>query len=171
MVPKNDVISTIAVGPGAAGRDDRADRLAGPAPDHRAVGGREVAAAGAGGAARGRPDGELATKPVGVTGTVAMGAVAGTDAARRHLVAAEQAGHHRGGGRPALPNLVGEDINSIQQWAGGNNIHLQPTTVQSNQPQGIIVSQSIAPGTPVAPGSTVTSRCPRGRRRCRYRAT
>ncbi len=56
----------------------------------------------------------------------------------------------------SLPNLVGQDVNSIEQWAANNNIHLQPTTVQSNQPQGIIVSQSVAPGTPVPPGSTVS---------------
>jgi serine/threonine-protein kinase len=56
----------------------------------------------------------------------------------------------------SLPNLVGQDVNAIQQWAANNNIHLQPTTVQSNQPQGIIVSQSVAPGTPVPPGGTVS---------------
>ena len=96
------------------------------------------------------------TKPVGVTGTVDMGAVAGT---------VPPAGTSWPQNKPVtietvagltLPNLVGEDINAIQQWAGGNNIHLQPTNVQSNKPQGVIVSQSIAPGTPVAPGSTVS---------------
>ena len=42
----------VALRPGAAGRDDRADGLAWPAHDQRAERGREVAAAGPGGAAR-----------------------------------------------------------------------------------------------------------------------
>ena len=97
-----------------------------------------------------------ATKPVGVTGTVDMGAVAGTVPAagtswpqNKPVVIEIVAGL-------SLPNLVGQDINAIQQWAAGNNIHLQPTTVQSSKPQGIIVSQSVPPGTPVQPGATVS---------------
>jgi serine/threonine-protein kinase len=96
-----------------------------------------------------------ATKPVGVTGTVVMGAVAGTMPPagtswpqNKPVVIETVAGL-------ALPNLVGQDINAIQQWAGSNNIHLQPTTVQSSKPQGVILSQSVPPGSPVAPGSTV----------------
>ena len=74
------------------------------------------------------------------TGTVHMGAVVGTVPA---------AGTSWPQNKPvtievvaglALPTLVGEDINAIQQWAGQNNIHLQPTNVQSNKPQGIIVA-------------------------------
>ena len=96
------------------------------------------------------------TKPVGVNGTVVLNSVAGT---------APPAGTSWPQNQPvtievvaglALPNLVGQDINAIQQWAGSNNIQLQPTNVQSNQPQGIIVSQSAPPGTPVPPGSTVS---------------
>ena len=56
----------------------------------------------------------------------------------------------------ALPNLVNQNINSIEQWAGQNQITLQQTTVQSNDPQGTIVSQTPAPQTPVKPGQTVT---------------
>jgi beta-lactam-binding protein with PASTA domain len=56
----------------------------------------------------------------------------------------------------ALPNLVNQNINSIEQWAGQNQINLQQTTVQSNDPQGTIVSQTPAPQTPVKPGQTVT---------------
>ena len=96
------------------------------------------------------------TKPVGVTGTVVLNSVAGT---------VPPAGTSWPQNQPviievvaglSLPNLVGQDINAIQQWAGSNNIHLQPTNVQSNQPQGIIVSQSVPPGTPEPPGSTVS---------------
>jgi beta-lactam-binding protein with PASTA domain len=95
-------------------------------------------------------------KPVGVTGTVVLNSVAGT---------LPPAGTSWPQNQPvtievvaglALPNLVGQDINAIQQWAGSNHIQLQPTNVQSNQPQGIIVSQSAAPGTPEPPGSTVS---------------
>jgi eukaryotic-like serine/threonine-protein kinase len=55
----------------------------------------------------------------------------------------------------ALPNLVNQNINSIEQWASQNQISLQQTTVQSNDPQGTIVSQTPAPQTPVKPGQTV----------------
>ena len=96
------------------------------------------------------------TKPVGVNGTVVLNAVAGTvppaDTSwpqNQPVVIEVVAGL-------SLPNLVGQDINAIEQWAASNNIHLQPTTVQSNQPQGIIVSQSVPPGTPVPPGATVS---------------
>ena len=57
----------------------------------------------------------------------------------------------------ALPNLVGQDIGTIQGWAGSNNIQLNVTQVASSQPQGIIVQQSPAPGSPVVPGQTVVT--------------
>jgi serine/threonine-protein kinase len=95
------------------------------------------------------------TKPVGVTGTVVMGAVVGTvppaDTSwpqNRPVTIEVVAGL-------SLPTLVGQDINAIQQWAGQNNIRLQPTNVASSKPQGIIVAQGTPAGTPVAPGSTV----------------
>ena len=56
----------------------------------------------------------------------------------------------------SLPSLVGEDISVIQGWAQTNNIQLNQQQVASNQPPGIIVSQSPAPGSPVPPGGTVT---------------
>ena len=55
-----------------------------------------------------------------------------------------------------LPNLVGQNIDTIQGWAGSNNIQLNPVQVDSNQQQGIIVRQSPAPGTPVTTGQAVT---------------
>jgi serine/threonine-protein kinase len=55
-----------------------------------------------------------------------------------------------------LPNLVGQSINAIQGWAGQNNVKLNPVPVASNEPQGIIVGQSPAPGSPVAPGEAIT---------------
>jgi len=56
----------------------------------------------------------------------------------------------------ALPDFVGQDINTIQGWAGSNNIQLNPVQEASGQQQGIIVRQSPAPGTPVTPGQAVT---------------
>ncbi|HEX8007095.1 MAG TPA: Stk1 family PASTA domain-containing Ser/Thr kinase [Trebonia sp.] len=56
----------------------------------------------------------------------------------------------------ALPNLSGQSIQTIQGWAGQNNIQLNPVNVASSQPAGIIVGQSPAPGTPITPGQTVT---------------
>jgi beta-lactam-binding protein with PASTA domain len=96
------------------------------------------------------------TKPVGVNGTVVLNAVAGTVPPANTSWPQNQPVTIEVVAGLSLPNLVGQDVNSIEQWAGSNNIHLQPTTVQSNQPQGIIVSQSVAPGTPVPPGSTVS---------------
>jgi beta-lactam-binding protein with PASTA domain len=97
-----------------------------------------------------------APKGVGVTGTVQLGAVVGTVPAEgtswpqnRPVTIEVVAGL-------ALPTLVGEDINSIEQWAGQNNIQLQQTPVKSSQPQGIIVAQGTPAGTPVRPGSTVS---------------
>ncbi|HMD93952.1 MAG TPA: PASTA domain-containing protein, partial [Trebonia sp.] len=57
----------------------------------------------------------------------------------------------------ALPNLVGQDFNTVQNnWANPNHIQLSQQQVASNQPQGIIVRQSPAPSTPVTQGETVT---------------
>jgi serine/threonine-protein kinase len=56
----------------------------------------------------------------------------------------------------ALPSLVGQNINSIEQWAGSNQINLQQTSVQNNAQQGTIVTQSPAAQTPVQQGGTVT---------------
>jgi beta-lactam-binding protein with PASTA domain/predicted Ser/Thr protein kinase len=56
----------------------------------------------------------------------------------------------------ALADLVGQNINAVQQWASSNQITLQPTTVQSNQQQGTITAQSPAPQTPVKQGATVS---------------
>jgi beta-lactam-binding protein with PASTA domain len=97
-----------------------------------------------------------ATKGVGVTGTVVLGAVVGTVPAAGTSWPQNRAVTIEVVAGLTLPPLVGEDINAIQQWAGQNNIHLQPTNVQSNKPQGIIVAQGTPAGTPVPPGSTVS---------------
>ena len=56
----------------------------------------------------------------------------------------------------ALPDLVGQNIDAVQQWAGSNQITVQPTTVQSSQAQGTIVAQSPPAQTPVKQGQTVS---------------
>ena len=97
-----------------------------------------------------------ATKPVGAASNPVIGQVAGTDPA---------AGTSWPENKPvavevveglALPNLVGQDINAIQQWASANQLTLQPTTVQSSQQQGTITAQSPAAGTPVKQGQTIS---------------
>jgi serine/threonine-protein kinase len=96
-----------------------------------------------------------ATKGVGVSGTVVLGAVVGTVPAAGTPWPQNQPVTIEVVAGLSLPTLVGQDINAIQQWAAQNNIHLQPTNVQSNKPQGIIVAQGTPEGTPVPPGSTV----------------
>ncbi len=97
-----------------------------------------------------------ATKPVGVASNPQVGAVAGTTPA---------AGTSWPENKPvavnvvaglALPDLVGQNIDTIQGWAGQNHVSIQPTQVNSSQPQGTIVAQSPAPMTPVQPGQTVS---------------
>jgi serine/threonine-protein kinase len=155
-VPKNDVISTSPSGRALPGATVRLTLSLGPrmitvppVAGQKSLPDAEQVLRAAGLMVSSTPKG------VGVTGTVVMGAVLGTQ---------PPAGTSWPQNRPvtvevvaglALPTLVGQDINAIQQWAGQNNIRLQPTTVKSNKPQGIIVAQGTPPGAPVAPGSTV----------------
>ncbi|MGH3299349.1 MAG: protein kinase domain-containing protein [Trebonia sp.] len=97
-----------------------------------------------------------ATNPVGVASNPQIGMVAGTTPA---------AGTSWPENKPvkvnvvaglALPDLVGQDIGTIQAWAGQHNITIQPTQVNSSQPQGTIVDQSPPAATPVQPGQTVS---------------
>ena len=96
------------------------------------------------------------TKKVGVPANPVLGTVAGTDPAagtswpeNKPVTVEEVAGL-------SLPNLVGQALTSIQAWAAQNQIQLQATQADSDQPQGTIVSQSPAVGQPVAAGQTVT---------------
>jgi eukaryotic-like serine/threonine-protein kinase len=83
---------------------------------------------------------------------VAVGTVAGTTPAAGTAWPATKPVYVNVVAGIALPDLVGQNIGTIQGWAGSNNIQLNVQQVASNQPQGIIVRQSPAPGTPVAPG-------------------
>jgi eukaryotic-like serine/threonine-protein kinase len=155
-VPKNDVISTSPSGRALPGATVTLTVSLGPrmitVPP---VAGKTLAQATQALRAAGLSV-SSAPKGVGVTGTVQLGAVVGTVPAEgtswpqnRPVTIEVVAGL-------ALPTLVGEDINSIEQWAGQNNIQLQQTPVKSSQPQGIIVAQGTPAGTPVRPGSTVS---------------
>jgi beta-lactam-binding protein with PASTA domain/predicted Ser/Thr protein kinase len=95
------------------------------------------------------------TKAVGVTGTVVVNSVAGTTPAAGTSWPQDKPVTIEVVAGLSLPPLTGEDIGTIQQWAGQNHINLQQTPVASNKPQGIIVAQSPAAGTPVPPGGTV----------------
>jgi len=96
-----------------------------------------------------------ATKGIGVSAPVDMGAVAGTSPVAGTSWPQNQPVYVEVVAGLALPSLTGQNISAIQTWASQNQITIQQTSVQSSQPQGIIVSQSPAPNTPVAPGSTV----------------
>jgi len=97
-----------------------------------------------------------ATKPVGVASDPQMGAVAGTTPAAGTSQPENQPVTVNVVAGLALPDLVGQNIDTIQGWAGQNHVSIQPAQVDSNQPQGTIVAQSPAPTTPVQPGQTVS---------------
>jgi serine/threonine-protein kinase len=58
---------------------------------------------------------------------------------------------------PPLPSFVGQNVQTIQQWASQNGITLNvQQDTGSTQPQGIITRQSPAAGTPISANETVT---------------
>ena len=97
-----------------------------------------------------------ATKPVGAASNPQIGAVAGTTPAEGTSVPETEPVFVNVIAGLALPDLVGQNIGTIQAWAGQHNISIQPTQVDSSQPQGTIVAQSPAQATPVQPGQTVS---------------
>jgi serine/threonine-protein kinase len=97
-----------------------------------------------------------ATKPVGVQSNPVIGQVAGTDPPAGTSVPETEPVAVEVVAGLALPNLVGQDITAIQQWASANQLNLSQTTVQNSQHQGTIVAQSPAPGTPVRPGQAIS---------------
>jgi serine/threonine-protein kinase len=156
-VPKNDVISTSPSGRALPGATIVLTISQGPRmisvpsiPTSDTVAQAEAALRAAGLTVA------SATKPVGAASNPVIGQVAGTD---------PPAGTSWPENKPvavevveglALPNLVGQDINAIQQWASANQLTLQPATVQSSQQQGTITAQSPAAGTPVKQGQTIS---------------
>jgi serine/threonine-protein kinase len=96
------------------------------------------------------------TNPVGVASNPQIGAVAGTTPAAGTSWPENQPVKVNVVAGLTLPDLVGQNIGTIQAWAGQNHINIQPTQVNSSQPQGTIVAQSPSPTTPVQPGQTVS---------------
>jgi serine/threonine-protein kinase len=156
-VPKNDVISTSPSGralPGATivltiSSGPRMVRVPSiPAGDSVAQAQAALRAAGLTAAA--------VIKSVGVASNPVIGQIAGTDPAAGISWPENQPVTIEVVEGLALPNLVGQDINAIQQWAGMNQLNLQPMTVQSNKQQGTIVAQSPVAGTPVKQGQSIS---------------
>jgi serine/threonine-protein kinase len=94
-------------------------------------------------------------KNVGADG-VAVGTIAGTTPPAGTSWPATQTVYVNVVTGMSLPSLVGEDIGVIQGWAQTNQIQLNAVQVSSTEPEGVIVRQSPAPGTPVQQGGTVT---------------
>jgi serine/threonine-protein kinase len=94
-------------------------------------------------------------KPVGVASNPQIGAVAGTTPAAGTLWPQDKPVYVDVVAGLALPNLVGEDVQNIDQWASQNGVTVQQTRIAASQPAGVIVHQDIAAGTPVRPGQTV----------------
>ena len=95
-------------------------------------------------------------KQVGVDGA-AVGSVAGTTPAAGTSWPATSTVYVNQVAGMALPDLVGQDFNTVQNnWANPNHIQLNQQQVANQQPQGIIVRQSPAPNSPVTQNETVT---------------
>jgi len=97
-----------------------------------------------------------ATKPVGVPSDPQIGQVDGTTPAAGTSWPDNQPVYVNVVAGLALPSLVGQNIGTIQAWAGQHDITIAPTQVNSSQPAGTIVTQSPAANTPVQPGQTVS---------------
>jgi eukaryotic-like serine/threonine-protein kinase len=154
-VPKGDVISTSPSGRAVKGATIVLTVSAGPRMivippvTGQSVSGAITLLRKAGLTVSGTP------KDVGANG-VAVGTVDGTIPAAGTSWPATQVVYVDEVTGIPLPTLTGQNIGSIQTWAQQNNIKLNSVQVASQQQQGIIVRQSPAPGTPVAPGETVT---------------
>ena len=88
---------------------------------------------------------------------VAIGTVTGTNPPSGTSWPANKAVFVEVVGGPPVPNLVGQNAQSIQQnWAQPNGVNLIQNTVASDQPAGTIVAQTPAPGSVLTQGENVT---------------
>jgi len=157
VIPKGDVLSTSPSGSAARGTTVVITLSSGPAMiTIPPVTGQSFSAAvavlrKAGLTVSDQPQ-KVAQSGVAVGSVTGTNPPAGTSWPSSKVVYVEVAG-----GLP-LPNLTGQDEQAVQQnWAQPNGITLNvQQDNNSSQPAGIITSQSPAPGTPVAAGSTVT---------------
>jgi serine/threonine-protein kinase len=95
--------------------------------------------------------------PVGVPSNPQIGTIAGTTPAagtswpeNKPVVIDQVEGL-------GVPNLVGQNIQSIQGWAGQQGINVQPTQVSNSALQGTILTQSPQPGAIITQGQTVVT--------------
>jgi serine/threonine-protein kinase len=96
-----------------------------------------------------------ATRKVGVASNPVVGSFAGTDPAagtatpeNKPVTVEEVAGL-------AMPSLVNQNINAAQALAATDQFTLQATQVNSNDPQGTIVAQSVPAGTVLQTGQMI----------------
>jgi len=88
---------------------------------------------------------------------VAVGSVVGTNPPAGTSWPANKAVFVEVVAGPPVPNLVGQNAQSIQQnWAAPNGVTLVTKTVTNSQPAGTIVAQSPAPGSVLTANETVT---------------
>jgi serine/threonine-protein kinase len=95
------------------------------------------------------------TKKVGVPSNPVVGQFAGTDPAAGASVPENQPVTVEEVAGLSLPSLVNQNIDAAQQLAAQDQFTLQPTQVNSNQPQGTIVAQAVPPNSVVQPGEAV----------------
>jgi beta-lactam-binding protein with PASTA domain/predicted Ser/Thr protein kinase len=98
-----------------------------------------------------------APRAVGVPSNPQIGSVAGTTPAAGTSVPENKPVYVDVVEGLGLPNLVGGNLQDIQQYAQQNQVNLQVTQVSNNQPAGTILSQSLPQGTLVKPGQTVVT--------------
>jgi eukaryotic-like serine/threonine-protein kinase len=95
------------------------------------------------------------TKPVGAASNPAIGTVAGTTPGSGTSWPENKPVQLEVVAGLTLPNLVNQNIQTIQTWLGTNHISVSATNVSSDKPQNIIVSQAQPAGSLVKPGQTV----------------
>jgi serine/threonine-protein kinase len=99
----------------------------------------------------------LASSPQNVASDAPVGSVVGTNPPAGSTVPQTKTITIEVAAGPPLPNLVGQDIQAAQQWAGEHGVTLQQRQdTNSQQPKGTITGQEPAPGSLVRQGDTVT---------------
>jgi serine/threonine-protein kinase len=95
-------------------------------------------------------------KKVGVPSDPHIGAFAGTEPQAGTSVAENKPVYVDQVAGLGLADLHGQNIQTIQGWAGQHNISLQVTQQDNSAPAGTILSQTPAPNSVIQPGQTVT---------------
>jgi eukaryotic-like serine/threonine-protein kinase len=96
-------------------------------------------------------------KKVGVPSNPQLGAFAGTEPAAGTVVSENKPVYVDQVAGLGLPNLVGQNIQTIQSWAGQHSINLQVTQQDNSAPAGTILAQSPGAQALVQPGQTTVN--------------